>query len=102
MTEIIQDGESISIKTININDAVNTLRTGNCICLNATNAGWGDTELCSIIWCMMEGHCNKLVELHLAGNNFSQDATKILCAAIGPNALPAAVAAQNQNPQQLN
>ena len=96
MTEITQNGESISIKTININDAVNTLRTGNCICLNATNAGWGDTELCSIIRCMMEGHCKKLQELHLAGNNFSQDATLILHAAIGPNAGAAAAAAQNK------
>ena len=44
-----------SITTTDINEAVATLRTGNCTGLNATGAGWCDTELFEIIKCIAIG-----------------------------------------------
>ena len=74
-----------SITTTDINEAVATLRTGNCTGLNATGAGWCDTELFEIIKCIAIGLGKNLVSLELAGNNFSREGALVLCAIIGPN-----------------
>jgi len=79
----------IEIKTTNINEAITALKTTNCITLDGSNAGWGDIELLSIIKCIREGYCTKLVNLILNNNNFSIDAMNLLCMAIGPRAGPA-------------
>ena len=85
------------ITTLDIDEAVAALRTGNCTGLNANDAGWGDVELFEIIKCMAAGFANNLVSLELAGNNFSREGTLVLCAIIGP----ANVARATNNMQQL-
>ena len=86
-----------SITTVDINEALTALRAGNCTGLNATDAGWGDTELFEIIKCIAIGLGENLVSLELAGNNFSNAGTLVLCAIIGP----ANVARATNNMQQL-
>jgi hypothetical protein len=86
-----------SITTTDIDEAVAALRTGNCTGLDATGAGWGDTELFEIIKCIAIGLGGNLVSLKLAGNNFSREGTLVLCAIIGPTN----VARATNNMQQL-
>ena len=86
-----------SITTTDINEAVATLRTGNCTGLNANDAGWGDAELFEIIKCIAIGLGENLVSLELAGNNFSSEGTLVLLAIIGSNN----VARATNNMQQL-
>ena len=86
-----------SITTVDINEALAALRTGNCTGLNATDAGWGDTELFEIIKCIAIGLGDNLISLELAGNNFSREGALVLCAIIGP----ANVARATNNMQQL-
>ena len=91
------------IKTKDIDVAIQALNTRNCTSLDGSYAGWGDAELFRIIQCITNGCGIKLVSLNLAGNNFSKDAIKVLCAIIGPNAGPAIAAAaassKTVNPQ---
>jgi len=82
--------------TNNIIEAVAALKTGNCIGLNANNAGWTDVELFEIIKCMVDGHCIHLQSLELQGNNFSQSAINVMCCVIGPNYI---TAQENSTPQ---
>ena len=73
-----------SLTTSDINEAVTTLKAGNCIDLNASNAGWGDTELFEIIKCIAAGFGRNLITLNLEGNHFSTEAINVLCSVIGP------------------
>ena len=73
-----------SITTSDINEAVAALRTGNCIGLNANNAGWGDAELFEIIKCLAAGFGRNIISLKLEGNNFSREAMIVLYVIIGP------------------
>jgi hypothetical protein len=73
-----------SLTTSDINEAVTTLRAGNCISLIANDAGWGDAELFEIIKCIAGGFGRNLITLKLDGNNFSMEALTVLCRIIGP------------------
>ena len=73
-----------SITTTDIDEAVAALRTGNCTGLNANGAGWGDTELFEIIKCIAAGFGRSLISLEMNYNNFSREATLVLCSVIGP------------------
>ena len=83
----------VEIRTTNIEEALTTLRAGNCIGLDAHNAGWGDAELLCIIEALGEGYGVNLVKLDLSGNSFSKGALTALIATIGPRAAPVMAAA---------
>ena len=72
-----------SLCTSDINEAIATLKTGNCTGLNACNAGWGDTELFEIIKCLAAGFGSNIVSLKMTGNHFSREAILVLYAIIG-------------------
>jgi hypothetical protein len=86
-----------SITTVDINEAVAALRTGNCTGLNANGAGWGDTELFEIIKCIAGGFGSNLTSLEMGNNNFSSEGILVLYAVIGT----ANVARATNNVQQL-
>jgi len=86
-----------SITTTDINEAVAALRAGNCVGLNANDAGWGDVELFEIIKCIAAGFGCTLISLKLANNNFSREGKLVLLAIIGSNNVERAT----NNTQQL-
>ena len=93
--------------TNNIIDAVAALKTGNCIGLNANNAGWTDIELFEIIKCIADGYCTNLQSLQLTGNNFSTSGLNVLRRIIGPVARTAELNAlsiprSSTNPQNTS
>ena len=90
-----------SLITVDINEAVTTLKIGNCVNLNANNAGWGDAELFEIIKCIAGGFAQNLISLKLGGNNFSREAILVLYAVAGPDNVARALNNQYiSNPQQ--
>tara|TARA_B110001454_G_C12636071_1_gene399129 strand:- start:680 stop:976 length:297 start_codon:yes stop_codon:yes gene_type:complete len=88
--------------TNNIIEAVAALKTGNCIGLNANNAGWNDIALFEIIKCINDGYCTNLKSLNLAGNHFSPSALRVLRRVIGPIARTAELQAMSEPQPSLN